>query len=115
MGSCSHLPPFPDDVPTAPLLRLSYQKIAAADEREIDRLFAASKDTGFFYLDLSGSADCQPLLENVNGLFDLADPLFNTSLEDKSKHLINYNTSRLSGFVFQSINKGQVLGFVDQI
>lgn len=46
------LPPFPDDVPTAPLLRLNLTKLARGDEAEKQRLWHASRDLGFFYLDL---------------------------------------------------------------
>jgi len=46
------LPPFPIDVPTAPLLRINLSKLLKGDESEVDRLWKASCELGFFYLDL---------------------------------------------------------------
>ena len=46
------IPPFPTDVPTAPLLRISLAKLLAHDVAEEEALFVACRDLGFFYLDL---------------------------------------------------------------
>lgn len=54
------LPPFPSDVPTAPLLRISLQKLLDNDPTEIDRFYQTCCDVGFFYLDVRnaiGSVD----------------------------------------------------------
>lgn len=45
-------PPFPDTVPTAPLLKISLSKLLAHDAEEEGRLWNACCDLGFFYLDL---------------------------------------------------------------
>lgn len=41
-------PPFPDDVPTVPLLIIDYALIKAGDEKEIDRLWEAATQLGFW-------------------------------------------------------------------
>lgn len=46
------LPPFPDKVPTAPLLRLDLQKLIHEDADESRRLWDACTKLGFFYLDI---------------------------------------------------------------
>ncbi|THY22002.1 Clavaminate synthase-like protein [Aureobasidium pullulans] len=46
------LPPFPEDVATAPLLRISLSKLISGDEGETDKLWEACCRLGFFYLDL---------------------------------------------------------------
>lgn len=46
------LPPFPSDVPQAPLLRIQLSRLLAGDTNEQDRLYKACCDLGFFYLDL---------------------------------------------------------------
>jgi isopenicillin N synthase-like dioxygenase len=46
------LPPFPEDVPTAPLLRISLSKLTRGEREEIDKLWEACCELGFFYLDL---------------------------------------------------------------
>jgi hypothetical protein len=51
------IPPFPEDVPTAPLFRLSLKKLMENDPEEIDRLWKASCDLGFFYIDLRGAVE----------------------------------------------------------
>ena len=42
------LPPFPDDIPTIPLLVIDYELIKAGDVREIERLWDAATDLGFW-------------------------------------------------------------------
>lgn len=46
------LPPFPDNIPTAPLLRISLSKLLSGVQDEVDRLWEASCKLGFFYLEL---------------------------------------------------------------
>ncbi|KAI5207792.1 Clavaminate synthase-like protein [Aureobasidium subglaciale] len=48
------LPPFPEDVSKAPLLRISLSKLTEGDKEEIDKLWTACCELGFFYLDLRG-------------------------------------------------------------
>ena len=40
--------PFPDDVPTQPLLIIDYDLIKAGEEHEIDRLWQAATELGFW-------------------------------------------------------------------
>jgi isopenicillin N synthase-like dioxygenase len=80
------LPPFPDDVPTAPLLRLSLGKLLAGDAVECDRLFQASVEIGFFYLDLQVSDHGVSLLGDADNLFTVGERLFELSLEEKKRY-----------------------------
>ncbi|KAH9825478.1 UPF0676 protein [Teratosphaeria destructans] len=95
------LPPFPENVPTAPLLRLSLDKLVNGDEVEQERLWRACCDVGFFYLDLRDSRtskrDSVNLIseEDVNGdallthadaLFELGNKLFDLPIEEKQKY-----------------------------
>jgi hypothetical protein len=41
-------PPFPDDVPTVPLLVIDFDLIKACDTAEIDRLWEAATKLGFW-------------------------------------------------------------------
>ena len=41
-------PPFPDDVLTVPLLVIDYALLQAGDEHEIDRLWQAATELGFW-------------------------------------------------------------------
>ncbi|KAF1354849.1 hypothetical protein BDV97DRAFT_344114 [Delphinella strobiligena] len=55
-----HLPPFPSNVPVAPLLRISLQKLLSGEQNEVDRLWKACRELGFFYLDLRGGRSGAP-------------------------------------------------------
>lgn len=80
-----HLTPFPKDIPTAPLLRLSLSKLRN-DPAESDRLLSASKDLGFFYLDLNGDKEGEALLEEADRFFELGPKLYDLGREELQKY-----------------------------
>lgn len=67
--------PFPDNVPTAPLLRVSLAKLITGDAEEEERCWKACQELGFFYLDLCRSHDD---VQFMDGLLVSADRLFGT-------------------------------------
>lgn len=77
-------PPFPEDVPTAPLLRISLDKLLQRDTIELERFVRACEDLGFFYLDLTGPGDS--LLAEADKLFGVGQELFDLPLEEKAKY-----------------------------
>ncbi|KAI9842225.1 MAG: hypothetical protein M1837_007370 [Sclerophora amabilis] len=86
MASFADITPFPDDVPTATLPRLSLNKLVNGDCDESERLFEACRDLGFFYLDLEDHEQGMKLLRIVDGIFAKSDALFDMSIEEKQKH-----------------------------
>ena len=84
MGSYSEIPPFPTDIPTAPLFELSLEKLASNDPSEVAQLFAAAKDTGFFYLNLDNTTRGRSILSNADDLFDIAEAVFSEEEEVKT-------------------------------
>ena len=82
----STLPPFPDDIPTVPLVQISLRKLLEDDQSESDRFFTACKDLGFFYLDLRGTTEGRSLLEDADELFDVGSKLFDLPLEEKQRY-----------------------------
>ena len=93
--SFSDLPPFPDNVPTAPLLRISLKKLLDQDASEIDQVWKASRELGFYYLDLrdaistsasSPSINGPALLQDVNALFSLGEQLFALPVSEKQRY-----------------------------
>lgn len=80
------LPPFPEDVPTAPLLRLSLEKLLAHDKTEFRRFCDACEDIGFFYLDLRVTQVGDSIRRVSDSLFAVGEDLFNLSLEEKQKY-----------------------------
>lgn len=107
MNNFPGLPPFPDDVPTAPLLRLSLGKLLAGDTAELERLYEASVDIGFFYLDLQDSEHGTSLLTDADGLFQVGERLFELSLEEKKRYDFSAQNSYF-GY------KGQGVAIVDK-
>lgn len=101
------IPPFPDDVPTAPLLRLSLAKLLAGDTAEYERLFQASVKIGFFYLDLQESEHGTTLLSDADDLFKVGEKLFELDLEEKKRYDFS---ARNSYFGY----KGQGVAVVDK-
>ena len=48
MPGLTTYPPFPEDIATAPLQVVDYQLIKAGDEGEIDKLWKAATELGFW-------------------------------------------------------------------
>ena len=42
------LPPFPDDIPTHPLLVIDFELVKSGDRLEIDKLWKAATELGFW-------------------------------------------------------------------
>ncbi|THV05873.1 Clavaminate synthase-like protein [Dendrothele bispora CBS 962.96] len=72
-------PPFPDNVPTHPLLVIDYELLKSGDSKEKDRLWTAATKLGFWYLKNHG-AD-----EEVNGMFDMGAEMMALPMEEKMK------------------------------
>jgi len=79
------LPPFPSDIPTAPLYRLSLAALRS-NSAESERLFQASKDLGFFYLDLRGDTEGEEILKEADQFFKLAPEFYDLGREELSKY-----------------------------
>jgi hypothetical protein len=78
------IPPFPDDIPTAPLLALSLASLRTSPS-ESAALYTASKELGFFYLDLRGDALGETLLSESDQLFGVGEALFEEGAEELGK------------------------------
>jgi isopenicillin N synthase-like dioxygenase len=79
------LPSFPDNIPTAPLLRISLSKLLASDAYEQERCWQACQELGFFYLDLR-SDNGEALLEDVDHLFHLMETFYDLPVSEKVKY-----------------------------
>lgn len=81
-----NLPPFPEDVPIAPLIVLSLHKLLARDEVEVQRLMQACESIGFFYLDLRNAGSASDILKDADQLFQTTTDLFDLPLVEKKKY-----------------------------
>lgn len=79
------IPPFPNDVPTAPLLRLNYSALQTS-EAERNAFFTASKELGFFYLDLRGDQLGEQLLAESEQLLHVGEELFQEGADELNKY-----------------------------
>lgn len=79
-------PPFPDDVPTIPLLHLSFAKLLAGDRYESERLFSACKSLGFFMLDFQDTSEGRAILEVVETLEEVGAKTFDYDLDEKERY-----------------------------
>ena len=122
-----NLPPFPTDVPTAPLLRLSLVKLLDRDQEEEARLWKACTELGFFYLDLrpvpsasederkrdsahvslagTNCIDGAGLLHDAEHLFELGEKVFSIPVEEKQKYDMN---DQRSYFGYKGLGQGIV-------
>ena len=80
------LPPFPSNVPTAPLLRISLSSLHSRDANEVSRFTRACEDLGFFYLDLQNIPLGEELLGQADKLFKVGEELFALPVEEKKKY-----------------------------
>ena len=81
-------PPFPDDVPVAPIGRISLQKILEHDNAEAAVALEACRTHGFFYLDLTSVPIGEELIQNAEDLQDLAKQVFKRPFEEKDAHAL---------------------------
>ncbi|KAH9950615.1 Clavaminate synthase-like protein [Amylocystis lapponica] len=77
MPGLTVFPPWPESVPAHPLLVIDYQRIKAGEEDEIDTLWKAATDLGFWYLKNHG------VEEEVDGMFDMGAEVMGLPLEEK--------------------------------
>ena len=88
------IPPFPNTVFTAPLLRVSLEKLLAGDAEEQDRVWQACQDLGFFYLDMrvsddthdSGLLNGNAILADADQLFKTGEGFFDLPVEEKKQY-----------------------------
>jgi isopenicillin N synthase-like dioxygenase len=80
------LPPFPDNVPIAPIARISSRKLLEGDSQEAKNVLEACQTYGFFYLDLTDSPSGEALLEQSEKLLELSKIVFQPPREEKMKY-----------------------------
>ncbi|KAI4945121.1 hypothetical protein J4E91_008098 [Alternaria rosae] len=139
------LPVFPDNVPTAPLLRISLQKLLDRNEEEQNRCWQACLELGFFYLDVRNSTnsgngneqnndtavDGDALLQDVDKLFEVMRDFYDLDVSEKVKYDFKDQGSYFGykgygeGYVdkqgtkdrneFYNISKDDILGLSDPL
>jgi isopenicillin N synthase-like dioxygenase len=78
-------PPFPNDLHTAPIAQISSKKLLAKDKEERGRVLEACQTFGFFYLDLTDSPEGERLIDEAEGLLNLAKKSFSARDPEEQK------------------------------
>ncbi|KAK0207260.1 hypothetical protein IW262DRAFT_1324452 [Armillaria fumosa] len=73
-------PPFPDDVPTHPLLIIDYKLLKESNVSETERLWEAARKLGFWYLKNHGAE------EEASRMFEMGEETMRLPLEEKMKY-----------------------------
>ena len=89
------IPSFPDDVPTADIYFVDFDKLDAGDEEEARKMFDACRGYGFFYLSNTHI--------DFNFMFDVANETFQLPLDEKMKYEMG-NTGRYFGYKMSGSN-----------
>ncbi|KAI0094396.1 Clavaminate synthase-like protein [Irpex rosettiformis] len=79
-GLTNTLVPFPDNVPTHPLLVVDYALIVANDEAELDKLWKAATKLGFWYIKNHGAE------HEVSNMFDMGAEALDLPFSEKMKY-----------------------------
>jgi hypothetical protein len=76
--------PFPKNVPTIPLAKISIAKLLHGDVEEANTLFRVCSNEGFFYLDLTTEPRGQKFSNEAQELHHIAKDVFqNISIDEK--------------------------------
>lgn len=87
-SSLSDLPPFPEDVHTAPIATISLAKLLSKDGSECGSALEACRTHGFFYLDLTSTEIGDDLLSESEELLELSQQAFDHPVEEKQQYAL---------------------------
>jgi isopenicillin N synthase-like dioxygenase len=79
------LPPFPNDLHTAPIAQISSRKLLDGDKDEAQRVLEACQTFGFFYLDLRDSSEGKRLIDGAEACLELAKTSFGARDPEEQK------------------------------
>lgn len=99
------LPPFSDQVKTAPIVSISLAKLEAGDVTETDAWWDASKQLGFFYLSLEGSELGVSLVTEAEKLNVLQKHFFALPNEEKERFRGDLKTHSIFTYRYNDIEE----------
>lgn len=82
-SSTHSFPPFPSDLPHAPIAVISSRKLQSGDAATSKTILTACQTHGFFYLDLRDSPSGLSLLASADSLYELSTKVFSLPLSEK--------------------------------
>lgn len=85
----SQCPGFPSDLPVAQIPVLSFQDLQYNSDSESEKLYEASREHGFFFLDLRDSREGETLLQDAERIFHIAAMTLNLDKKVLDKYAYN--------------------------
>jgi hypothetical protein len=97
----SKIPEFPSDVSVINIPTISFENLKKGIEQDSEDVFEASREYGFFLLDLRNSEEGERLLKDAEKMFDLIAATFDLGPEvlkqkyatNPPKSLLGYDVS----------------------
>ena len=89
-------PRFPNDVPVMNLPKLKYDKLLQKHAMELETLYEAAINHGFFFLDFIDTPSGPELLRDVVKALDIGQPFLDMKVEKKREFQL---TSATIGYV----------------
>jgi hypothetical protein len=74
-------PPFPKDIPTVPIARLSYNKLTTSCKNKMKKVLRTCGTDRFFYFDLTDGLIGQALLNEADDILNVAKGALNLPLQ----------------------------------
>ena len=84
------VPPFPDDLPVAPMPVIPLSSLSSGKEAIGKTLLDACKEFGFFLLDLRGDTVGEMIQEEIDSLFVLSKKIMELPEDVKRKYAHNF-------------------------
>jgi isopenicillin N synthase-like dioxygenase len=78
-------PPFPAEIRTASLSKISLAKLFANDAEESKAMFNACRKAGFFILNLNDNQTGKALIRDIDAIFNIAKQTMSLPKKEKSK------------------------------
>lgn len=85
----SRFPAFPDDLPIAEIPAIQLNSLLQNNEYESENLFEATREHGFFLLDLRGSTIGDNLLEDADRIFDITEATLSLDKTELDQYAYN--------------------------
>ena len=99
------IPPFPDNVPTADIYTVDFDRLNNGDADEASKVYEASRGYGFFYLSNTHI--------DSDFMFDLANETFKLPLDEKMKYEMG-DTGQYYGYKMSGSNVVDSKGTTDK-
>ena len=93
------VPPFPSNIPTAEVPKISLSKLSSGDPAFAYDLFRTCCTTGFFLLDMRGDETGNDMIRQIETMFNISNSTFDLDIEEKSRYSMDPSKDNYNGCV----------------